>query len=96
MPMCNKFTMKMLRRKPSKWGLFDGHLAHAYVEKTGETARSRRWRLQPLDVTLEHSGGPRYFRSRRAAVHYFVTGEKFETSPVFAVVGGRRSQKRVR
>jgi hypothetical protein len=37
-----------------------------------------------------------YFKSRRAAFHFFETGEKFKTNPVFAVMGGRKGTKRIR
>ena len=87
--MCSKFTMKIVRRKPSKWAVeFDGRTG--FVEKTGRTERIRRWKL-----TLPDGPGG-YFASRRGAIHYFVTGEKFETNPVFAVLGGRRGTRRIR
>ena len=78
--------IKMLRRKPSKWAVeFDGR--EGTVEKTGIADRGTRWRL-----TCEGGGG--FFPSRRAALFFFETGERFKTNPVFLVVGGRRSAKR--
>ena len=84
MPMsCNR---KRLRRKPSKWAVTCGE-REGTVEKTGIADRGTRWRL-----TCEGGGG--FFPSRRAAVYFFETGERFKTNPVFLVVGGRRSAKR--
>lgn len=87
--MCrNQITYTLLRRKPAKWAVeFDGR--EGTVEKTGIADRGVRWKL-----TTESGGG--FFKSRRAAFHFFKTGERFETNPVYAVVGGRRSQKRVK
>ena len=78
---------KLLRRKPSKWAVSDGTRTGT-VEKTGSTERRKRWRLHA------EKGG--FFPSRRAAMHFFTTGERFKTRPRFAVVNGRRSTKRSR
>jgi len=76
---------KMLRRKPSKWAVgHDGR--EGTVEKTGDTARGRRWR----------DDGGRLFPSRRAAFYFFETGHRFTTTPVYAVINGRRGTKRSR
>lgn len=86
-----KYTL--LRRKPSKWAVeFEGRTGT--VEKTGDTGRSGRWKL--TEDTSEDSRSIRHFRSRREAFHFFRTGERFETNPVFAVLGGRRGTKRIR
>ena len=87
----NRPSMKMLRRKPSKWEVeFEGR--KAVIEKTSSTDRGIRWRLTPDGGHI--AGG--FFKSRREALYYFTTGERFKTTPRFAVVVGRRGTKRVR
>ena len=60
------------------------------ITKTGRTERCRRWHL-----TIDGKPGG-WFPSKRAAKCFAETGKKFKTKPVFAVIGGRRSQKRIR
>lgn len=83
----------LMRRKPSKWAIeFEGRTG--FVEKTGDTGRSGRWKL--IECTSEDSRSIRYFKSRRAAFHFFRTGERHETKPVYAVLGGRKGTRRIR
>ena len=88
MPTSNNPTIKMLRRKPSKWAVEFGEKSGT-VERTGIADRGTRWKL------VSNFGGG-FFPSRRAAFHFFVTGERFKTNPVFEVINGRRSTKRSR
>lgn len=84
----NQISYTLLRRKPSKWEVeFEGRTAT--VERTGIADRGTRWKL-----TDGQRGG--FFKSRRAAFHFFKTGERFVTKPIYSVVGGKRSQRRVR
>ena len=88
--MSNDATVNysLLRRNPTKWAVeFEGR--EAVVQKTGLTKRGQRWRL--LD-----GGNSLFFRSRREAFYFFRTGKKFVTTPVFAVLNGKRSLRRVR
>lgn len=60
------------------------------VSKTGETKRSKRWKLE---VAGEDT---KFFKSRRAAFYWFEYQERFETNPVYATLGGRKGTKRIR
>lgn len=56
------------------------------VTKTGIADRACRWLLE----------GVGFFPSKRAAIYYEKYGKTFKTKPVYEVINGRRSQKRVR
>lgn len=84
------FKYEMVGRKPAKYNVeFEGRTG--IVFQTGDPTRSKRWHLD--GVSYDES---RDFQSRRAAFHYFKTGEKHTTKPVFQVLGGRKGQKRIR
>jgi hypothetical protein len=81
-----KYTL--VERKPAVYDVeFDGRSGR--VSKTGDNTRSKRWHLIA-------DGEDRYFRSRREAFHFFKTGEKFKTKPVYASLGGRGGTRRIR
>jgi hypothetical protein len=88
----NQITYKLLRRKPPKWHVTDGERTAYVIKNPDNQGRAKRW----LVVPDNYEGKQKFCPSRRAAFHFFRTGEKFTTTPVYAVVGGRRSQKRVR
>jgi hypothetical protein len=90
--MSAKFTYKMLRRKPPKWHVTEGERTAYVIKNPDDQGRAKRWLLVPDN----YDAPQKFFKSRRAAFHFFRTGEKFITKPVYAVIGGRRSQKRVR
>ena len=61
----------------------------AFLIKSEDTGvRCKRWSLKYED------GNQDFFKSKRAAVHFFRTGEKFKTKPVYANRG--KAQKRIR
>lgn len=75
--------------KPIAWRVeFDGRTGK--VSKTGDATRSKRWHLEGTSYNEDA-----HFRSRREAFHYFKTGEKFKTKPVYAGMRGGGS-KRIR
>lgn len=79
---------EMVGRKPATYRVeHDGKFAT--VKKTGDTTRCKRWELFLANESL-------FFRSRREAFHFFETGEKFVTKPVYQVLGGRKGNKRIR
>jgi hypothetical protein len=61
------------------------------AEKTGIADRACRW-------CLVNDEGKRqgFFPSKRAAECWARTGKTFKTKPVYAVVKGRKTQKRIR
>lgn len=85
----NQITYKLLRRKPSVWAVEHDGRTGTVAKGPHDAAPSKRWKL-------DGDAGAHFFKSRRAAFHFFRTGEKFTVKPVYAVIGGRRSQKRVR
>jgi len=82
------FSYEMVGRKPAVYKVEKGG-EFATVKKTGDTTRSKRWELFLANESL-------FFRSRREAFHFFKTGEKFVTKPVYQVLGGRKGNKRIR
>ncbi len=60
------------------------------VKNANGTERSMRWML------LVGIGEDKFFPSKRAALHFFKTGEKFKTNPVYAARGGKNSKIRIR
>ena len=78
---------EMVGRKPARYNVeFEGRTGSVF--QTGEATRRMRW-------AMEHEGqNPQFFPSRRAAFHFFETGEKFVTKAVFAARG--KSQRRIR
>lgn len=60
------------------------------VRRTGCTNRAMRWESETPE------GVVKYHPSKRAATYWLKYGKTFKTNPVYAVVGGRRSQKRIR
>jgi len=86
--MSCKFIYEMLRRKPSKWAVeFEGRTGT--VEKMDKLPRGKRWRL----VTGDERNVLKYFRSRREAFHYFKTGERFTTNPVYQRTGRNKGAR---
>lgn len=83
------YTMKERRPFPVYDVEFEGRRGKVF--KTGDTTRSKRWHLDGVSYNESHD-----FRSRREAFYFFETGEKFETNPEFAVLGGRKGTKRIR
>jgi hypothetical protein len=75
----------MIERKPFPIYKVEHEDRFATVKKVD----NKRWELFLANESL-------FFRSRRAAFHFFETGEKFKTNPVFAVMGGRKGTKRIR
>ena len=83
-----KYTMQ--ERRPNPVYVVDDGTKMGMVEKTGDTTRCKRWKL------LLEGEEDKFFKSRREAFHFFETGEKYQTNPVFAVLGGRKGTKRIR
>jgi hypothetical protein len=75
----------MIERKPFPIYKVEHEDRFATVKKVD----NKRWELFLANESL-------FFKSRRAAFHFFETGEKFKTNPVFAVMGGRKGTKRIR
>jgi hypothetical protein len=81
---------KMDGEKPISYKVeFEGR--KGVVFKTGNTDRAKRWHLDGVSYNESQD-----FRSRREAFHFFMTGEKFDTKPVFETLGGRKGSKRIR
>ncbi len=84
-----KYT-KIVGRKPIAYRVeFDGRVGEVF--RTGDTTRSKRWHLDGVSYNESKD-----CTSRRAAFHFFKTGEKFVTKPVYQVLGGRKGNKRIR
>lgn len=81
------FECKMISRKPSVYSLLD-EVRECTLKNRPYEPRSRRWELE---VNLQDCIG---FPSKRAAVHFFKTGEKYKTKPVYLSRG--KTQKRIR
>jgi len=79
---------EMVSRKPLPVYKVEHEDRFAVVRKTEDN----RWELRGYGTDCESL----FFKSRRAAFHFFETGEKFKTNPVFAVMGGRKGTKRIR
>jgi hypothetical protein len=79
---------EMTERKPLPTYKVEHDDRFAEVKKTEDN----RWELRGLGTDCESL----FFKSRRAAFYFFETGEKFKTNPVFAVLGGRKGQRRIR
>lgn len=87
-----RFTYELLRRKPSKWKVYFETRTAYVIKNPDNEGRAKRWLLVPDN----YEGAQGFFPSRRAAFHFFKTGKRFTTKPVFAVMGGRRGTKRIR
>ena len=92
------FIYKMVQRTPLLiYNIKDGY-RKAFVEKLPNSGR-KKWRLTvPMDnLPVSEGGEPDSvysFSSRRAAFHFFKTGEKFEVTPVYTTRD--KNRKRIR
>jgi len=96
------FSYKMEQRNPIVWNVtFGDKIGQVFRNIDKPTPRSKRWCLVDLtefqgqDVENPVEVPILYFKSRRAAFHFFKTGEKFKTKPVYAGMRGGGS-KRIR
>ena len=86
-----RYTLIQRRPFPIYDVEFEGKRGTLMKSKDGGI-RCKRWALVE-DENLEEV---KYFPSRRAALFFFETGEKFKTNPVYATLGGRKGTTRIR
>lgn len=91
------FSYTLESSKPTTWRVECGG-SFGFVMKNEDTSRSKRWIL--ITDPEQNDGGvlegeKKFFKSRRAAFHFFKTGEKFETKPVYDV-RGKGGARRIR
>ena len=78
---------ELIGRKPAKYKVeFEGRTGTVF--QTGGTSCGMRW------TVADDGANPSFFKSRRAAFHFFEHGTKFKLKPVYATRG--KSQKRIR
>ena len=86
------FKCKMVQRKP--FPIYDVEYEGKFwniIKSEDEGVRHKRW------MAVQDNGGAdvSYHSSKRAALHFIKTGEKFETKPVYAFRAGKQG-KRIR
>jgi hypothetical protein len=80
---------KMISRKPFICYSVVLDSRKVFLVKSGFVERSKRWKM----IVSPDEG--LFFPSKRSALHFFQTGEKFKTKPVYAS-GKGKIQKRIR
>ena len=87
---------KLISRKPFLCYsvVCDGRKVFLVKSEKGSTERAKRWKMiTTASCDIEHEGDL-FFPSKRAAIHFFKTGEKFKTKPVYRSRG--KTQQRIR
>lgn len=80
---------KMINRKPFPvYSLVEDTRKAFLVKSEDEGVRCKRWKM------IVNPDKDLFFSSKRAAIHFFQTGEKYKTKPVYSV--RNKSQKRIR
>jgi hypothetical protein len=82
---------KMISRKPfiCYSVVLDSRKVFLVKSEKGSTERSKRWKM------IVSPDEDLFFSSKRSALRFFQTGEKFKTKPVYAS-GKGKTQKRIR
>ena len=81
-------------RKPSVYHVLNSVNHGALLANDPKATRAGRWRM--LTDWGDGMLSTRTFPSKRAALYFFEYGKTFKTKVIFSVIGGRKSQKRIR